>query len=152
MIITQVHLVLGTIKDHSKMCSLVTAQCHRCLQFWGSVQLACWLQECPPELLLNNSIFISLPWAASNVILENLAVCFNRLTTADHVQPRQPRTSTSGFFTCRIVGDQPPGQLMKLWVCTTEEFLHKLSETVSAHLHAHSPHQGLYLTEVRHCT
>jgi hypothetical protein len=50
--------------------------------------------------------------------------------TADHMQ-RQPRTSTSGFFTCRIIWDQSPGQLMKLWVCTTEEFLHKLSETVS---------------------
>ena len=36
-IITQVHLVLGTIKGHSKMCRFVTTQCHRCLKFWGSV-------------------------------------------------------------------------------------------------------------------
>ena len=28
-----------------------TTQWHRCLMFWGSVQLACWLQEYPPELL-----------------------------------------------------------------------------------------------------
>ena len=45
MVITQVHLVLGTIKGHS-MCSCHSIQCHRCLKFWGSVQLACWLQEC----------------------------------------------------------------------------------------------------------
>ena len=32
MSITQVHLVLGTIKDNSKMC-FVTTQCHRCLKF-----------------------------------------------------------------------------------------------------------------------
>ncbi len=29
------------IKGHSKMCSFLTAQCHRCHKFWGSVQLAC---------------------------------------------------------------------------------------------------------------
>ena len=31
-----------------------TTQCHRWLKFWGSVQLACCLQECPPELLPDN--------------------------------------------------------------------------------------------------
>jgi hypothetical protein len=34
MIITQVHLVLGTIKGHSKMCIFVT-QCHGCLKLRG---------------------------------------------------------------------------------------------------------------------
>ena len=48
--------------------------------------------------------------------------------------PRQPRTSSSDFFTCRIVWDQPPGQLINQLVCTTKEFLHKLSETVSGRL------------------
>ncbi len=33
----------------------------RCRKFWGSVQLTCWLQECPPELLPVNWMFISLP-------------------------------------------------------------------------------------------
>ena len=47
MLITQVHLVMGTIKGHPKMCSFVT-------QFWGLVQLACWLQEYPPKLLPYN--------------------------------------------------------------------------------------------------
>jgi hypothetical protein len=45
-----------------------------------------------------------------NVVLENLAVRLN------HVLPRQPRTSTSNFFTCGIVRDQPPRQLMKLMI------------------------------------
>jgi hypothetical protein len=78
MIITQ--LVLGTIKGHTKMCSFVT-QRHRCLKLWGSVQLTCWLQECPPVLLPDNQMFISLPYAAS-VILENLEVRPTSLTTA----------------------------------------------------------------------
>ena len=58
MIITQP--LLGTIKGRTKMCSFVT-QRHRCLKLWGSVQLTCWLQECPPELLPENWMFISLP-------------------------------------------------------------------------------------------
>ena len=32
MIFTQVHLVPGTIKGHSKMCSFVTPECLRCLK------------------------------------------------------------------------------------------------------------------------
>jgi hypothetical protein len=48
MIITQVHLMLETIKDHSNMWSFVTQ--HNA-KFWWSVHLACWLQECPTELL-----------------------------------------------------------------------------------------------------
>ncbi len=36
-----------------------TAQCHRCRTFWGRVQLAYWLQECPPELLPVNFSTIS---------------------------------------------------------------------------------------------
>ena len=35
-----------------------TTQCHRCLRFWGSMQVPCWLQECPPELLQENWMFI----------------------------------------------------------------------------------------------
>jgi hypothetical protein len=43
MIITKVHLVLGTIKGHSKMCSFVIQ--HNATKFWGRVQLTFWLQE-----------------------------------------------------------------------------------------------------------
>ena len=51
MIITQMHLVLWTIKGHSKMFSFVTQHNPTDVSSWGSVQLACWLQESPPELL-----------------------------------------------------------------------------------------------------
>ena len=71
-----------------------TKQCHRCILFWGSVQLACELQQCPPELLPENWMLITLPQTPSNVVLENLALRPTGLTTADHVQPGQPRTST----------------------------------------------------------
>ena len=52
-----------------------TAQCHRCRKFWGSVQLSWWQQECSPELLPINWMFISL----------SLAVHPTDLTTADHM-------------------------------------------------------------------
>ena len=122
MIITQVHLVLGTIKGHSKMCSFVTQ--HNATD----VQLACWLQECLPELLQDNQIFISLSWAAS-IVLENLAVRPTGLNHRPHVT-----TPAQDLHTWFLVWDQPPGQLMKLWVCTTEDFLHKWPETVSGKL------------------
>ncbi len=52
-------------------------------------------------------------------------------TTCNHTSPL---TSTSGFFTCMIVWDQPPCQLRQQFVCTTKEFLHKLLETISGKL------------------
>ena len=46
-----------------------------------------------------------------------------------YVQPAsQPQTTCN--HAGRIVWNQPPEQLRKLWVCTTKEFLHNLSETV----------------------
>ena len=41
MIIIQVHLVLGKIKGHSKMCRFVTQHNATDVSSWGSVQLAC---------------------------------------------------------------------------------------------------------------
>jgi hypothetical protein len=38
---------------------------------------------------------------------------------------------------------------MKLWVCTTKEFLHKLSETISGKMSCRT-HQGLDMSTVRH--
>ena len=49
MIITWVHLVAGTLKGHN-----VTDV----PKFWGSTQVACWLQECPLELLPDNLMLI----------------------------------------------------------------------------------------------
>jgi hypothetical protein len=46
-------------------------------------------------------------------------------------EPRQPRTSTSGFFTWGIIWDQSPRQLRKLWVCTTRR---TTAQTVSGTL------------------
>jgi DNA-binding NarL/FixJ family response regulator len=37
------------------------------------------------------------------VVLDNLAVRPTGLKTSDHIKPRQPRTSTSGFFTYGII-------------------------------------------------
>ena len=81
MIITQVHLVLGTNKGHSKMCRFVT-QCHRWVKFWGSVQLACWLQECPMELLTDNCVYF--------FTIVHLQCCFR---IWQYIQPAsQPQT------------------------------------------------------------
>ena len=52
--------------------------------FVGVCNWQCYLQECPPELLPNNLMFIFLPYAAPNVVFENLAVCPTSITTADH--------------------------------------------------------------------
>jgi hypothetical protein len=48
-------------------------------------------------------------------LLQEHSICNEVLTTADHVWPRQPRTSRSGFFTCWIIWDQSHGQLMIGW-------------------------------------
>jgi hypothetical protein len=56
MIITQVHLVLGTMKGNSK-CSVLSHDTD--VSSWGSVKLVCWLQECPPVLLPENVMWIS---------------------------------------------------------------------------------------------
>jgi hypothetical protein len=42
-------------------------------------------QECLPELLADNLMFVSLPYTASNIVLENLAVCTTSHTTPDQV-------------------------------------------------------------------
>jgi hypothetical protein len=134
----------GMIKGHSKICSFVTQ--HNATDV-SSFEGACILQECPPELLPENWMFVSLPWS-TNVVLDNLAVRPTGLRTADHVQPWQPKTSTSGFFTCGIVWDQPPGQLMKLGLHNQIIF----PKTVRNRLRessTHHPHQGPDLTAVR---
>jgi hypothetical protein len=83
-IITQVHLVLETIKGH--------LQCH----------------------------------------LREFDSTSNRL----HTRPCQPRTTNThnGFFTCGIIWDQPPRQLMILWICTSKQFLQKLPKIVNGKL------------------
>ncbi|XP_038849288.1 zinc finger protein 711-like [Salvelinus namaycush] len=75
----------------------------------------------------NSKMLAPVSWAAA----------YEFDSTSDRPQKRRPRvttparTSTSGFFTCGWSETSHPDKLMKLWVCTTEECLHKLSETVS---------------------
>lgn len=94
---------------------------HRCPKVWGSMCLACWRQECPPELLLVN-------WMLIPLLLINLQRHFRELgSTSSH----QPRASTSSIFTSKIAWDQPPRQLQQQSVRITKEFLHKLLESPS---------------------
>ena len=90
MIITQVHLVLGTIKGHSKLYNFVTQ-----------------------HNATDDSSFIGMAIGMLTAGMSTRAVAreFN-VNFSDHVWPCQPRTSTSGFFTYGIVRNQPPGQLM----------------------------------------
>ena len=104
MIITQVHLVLGQLKATLK-CEVLSDN--------TMPQMSPFFRERAIGML-TTGMSIRAVIRELNVVLENLAVCPNSLTTADHMLPSQPRTSTSGYFTCRIICDQPPGQLMKL--------------------------------------
>jgi hypothetical protein len=73
-------------------------------------QMSEGLRECPNGMLtagkspraFARELNVNFSTTASYVVLENLAVHPTGLMTADHMQ-RQPRTSTSGFFTCRII-------------------------------------------------
>ena len=85
MIIIQLHLVLGTIKGNSKMCSFVTQ--HNATDL-SSFEGACkWHADCRKvhQSGCQNLMLFSLPQATSNVVLENLAVRPTRLTTSYHV-------------------------------------------------------------------
>ena len=71
-------------KDHSKMCSFVT-------------------QHNATELNVHVSTISHLQRRFREYV-----------STLNRPHKRHPRTSTSGFFTCGIVRDQPTGQLTKL--------------------------------------
>ena len=107
------------------MCSCHTTQCHRCLKPWGSVELACWIAWMSTRA-------VTVEFYVNFSTISRLQRCFREFGSTSNrphnCRPHQPRTFTSGFFICVIVWDQPPGQLMKLWVCTTKELLHKRSE------------------------
>ena len=87
-----------------------------------SMPLETWPQECPSELFPDNLIIhVST--------ISHLQRCFREfVTTSNRPHNRRPcvttpyQGSTSGFFTCGIVWDQPPRQLMKIafykWKCT----------------------------------
>ncbi len=93
---------------------------------------ACWLQECPPELLPMNFMLIST--------ISHLQRHFRR--NWPYIQPSlQPQT------TCKPTSPGPPHpasspprssetshQLLQQSVCINKAFLHKMSETVSGKL------------------
>ena len=117
MIITHVHLVLGTIKGQSKMCGFVTQDnATDVASFEG---LCNWHAACRN---VHQSCFQRI----------SCSFLYHKLPPTSY-QPhnrgsRQSRTSTSGFFTFRIVWDQPPRKLMKLRsisVCSKAIFLAK---------------------------
>lgn len=118
MIFRHVHLRLVLIKGHSTMCSIFTQL--------NASDVACFEGMCGRHAGCRNVHWSCCAWtvpAAVSVVPDHLTVHPISLATADHVCPHQSRTSTSGFFTCMIVWEQPP-------VCKTQEFLPKRPETV----------------------
>jgi hypothetical protein len=100
MIITQVHLVLETKKSHSKICSFVTqhnaTDAPQILREFAIGMLTAGMSTRAVAREFNvNFSNISLP--------QRLTIHPTGLTSGDQVSPLQPMTSTSGFFTSRVV-------------------------------------------------
>ena len=90
--------------------------------------------------------------------ISHLQRCFREfVSTSNQPHNRRLRVTTpaqdfhSSFFTCGIVWDKPPGQLMKLAqlnnFCTNGQ-----KRLRDANLHARHPHRGLDLTAVGKCS
>ncbi len=125
-----------------------TAQCNRCRKFLGSMQLECWLQECPPELLPLNWMLISLPKLSPKVfqrIWLYIQPASQPPTTCNHTSPGPPhlhlqdrlRPATRTAATTIGLHNQ---------IISAQTVRNRLRE---AYLHAHHPHRGLDLTAVR---
>ena len=136
---------------------------------WGQLKaiLKCSVFHTMPQksqVLRECAIGMLTAGMSTRTVTRELNVHFNNIerlqcrfrefgSTSNRPQNHRPRVnarpSTSGFFYLRDHLRQPPRQLMTLWVCTSKELLHKLSEIISeAHLRARHPHPGLDLTAV----
>ncbi len=129
-----------------------TAQYHRCRKFWGSVQLACWLQECPPELL---------PWIELNFnfsTISRLQRRFREIGCASNrphnhrlriTTPAQDRhIQHLHLQDCLRPATRTDAATIDLHnqIISAQTIRNRLRE---AHLHARRPHRGLDLTAVR---
>lgn len=103
---------------------------HKCVYSW-TLLLRWSIPGASTRAVPVGWMFIYPPKAVSKGESENLAVHPTILTTADQVEPQQPRSSTSSMFTSMTVWEQPPGQLQQQAVCRSKEFPPKLSESES---------------------
>ena len=110
MIITEVHLVLGAIKGHSKMWSFVTMP-----------QRSSVLRDCAIGMLTAgmSTRAVAREFHVNFFTISCLQRRFREFgNTSNRPHNRRPRVTTPAqdlrFFTIGIVSDQPPGQLMKL--------------------------------------
>ena len=128
-----------------------TAQCHRCCKFWGSMRLACWLQECPPELF---ACELNVHFST----ISHLQRRFRQFSSASNrPHNRRPRVTTLA----QVLHIQHVHLQDRLRPATRTAAatlaLHNQrisAQTVrnhlrEAHLHAHRTHRGLNLTAVR---
>ncbi len=103
-----------------------------CRKFWGSLQLACWLQECPPELLPRE---LNVHFSTISRLQRHFRAFGSTFDRSHNRRP--PVTTPAQDLHIQHLQDrlrQPPGQLLQQSVCITKEYLHKLSETISGKL------------------
>ena len=71
------------------MCRFVTQHNVTDVSSWGSMQLVCWLLECPPELLPDNIMFMStisrLQQTTITIVFLSMSVWMHRDTVTRHI-------------------------------------------------------------------